>query len=129
MRVMFLDDIRNLDYLDKVTWANCYSNLSYEEFQEASKADITLCRSVKEAKSYILSNGVPDVIFFDHDLGINTETGLVEDSVEFVNWLIESDYDQNYIPRGFKYLVHSSNPVGAKNLASKVDGYLSFKFS
>jgi len=128
-KIMFLDDIRTDDYLGMVDWHNSPKNMTREEFVEIILGDevIITVRSNKEARAYVMEHGVPDVIFFDHDLGYNFATGFTEDSVEFVNWLIRRDYTENWIPENFKYFVHSANPVGAANIASKIDGYLKFR--
>ncbi len=67
-----------------------------------------IVRSYKEAVNYIETEGVPDYISFDHDLGTD------ENGYDFAKFL--GDFIvQNELPM-FKWNVHSANPVGAKNI-------------
>lgn len=84
--------------------------------------DAKVFRDAASAMGYILSNGAPRWISFDHDLGSDGEpTGY-----DFVKWLCERDMDfPGFIPEDFSYDVHSMNPVGAMNIRSYLDSYLS----
>lgn len=86
-------------------------------------------KTVAEAINYVLHNGCPDFISFDHDLGI--VNGREEQSTEFVQWLIDRDLDleQKFIPSTFSFQVHSRNPIGKKNIEGKLGGYLKVKNS
>ncbi|TGN24345.1 cyclic-phosphate processing receiver domain-containing protein [Empedobacter tilapiae] len=62
----------------------------------------------KEFVKYILNNGIPDFISFDHDLGIE-ETGY-----DCAKFLVEYCLDYHLtIPN---FTVHSQNPVGKENI-------------
>ncbi len=64
--------------------------------------------SYKEFVKYILNNGIPDFISFDHDLGIE-ETGY-----DCAKFLVEYCLDHNLsIPN---FTIHSQNPVGKENI-------------
>lgn len=81
-------------------------------------------RNYDQAIDYILTNGMPDYITFDHDLGINTPTGY-----DVVKKIVELDMDGYIdIKSDFKFKVHSANPVGASNIEKYLDRYLKFKF-
>jgi len=74
-----------------------------------------ILRSSAEAISYMLSEGCPDYISFDHDLG-GDDTAMI-----VVNWMIETDLEMgNFIPKCFSFGVHSANPVGALNIAKNL---------
>jgi hypothetical protein len=78
-------------------------------------------RSSNDAKNWVLKNGIPNEISFDHDLG-ETDT-----SMEFIHWMIEKILDGELkIPEHFQYNVHSANPVGKDNIHSLMNSFLSF---
>lgn len=66
--------------------------------------------SYKEFTDFILKNGLPDFISFDHDLG------LEESGYDCAKWLVEFCMDQKRILPDFS--VHSQNPVGKENIES-----------
>lgn len=94
-----------------------------------------LARSVWQAQTMVKYLGVPSFISFDHDLGNeDVLTGMY-----FANWLtfqhIEEsvkrdnslEYNKNYLfPDDFSFFVHSANPVGAKNIQSKMDNFMKY---
>lgn len=97
-------------------------NKLYVDDERFPKTDNwTIVRSFTEAKEYILSNGCPDYISFDHDLGLDG-TGF-----DLAKWIVEYDLDNNIIPEKFNFNVHSANPVGAENIQALLNSYLSFK--
>lgn len=83
--------------------------------------DFKIVRTSHEAINYVKENGCPQFISFDHDLGGN-DTAMI-----FVKWLVECDMDNDskIIPANFNFNVHSKNPVGARNIESYLNSYLS----
>jgi len=80
-----------------------------------------IARSTKEAKEWVLLNGIPNEISFDHDLGSD------DISIDFIHWMIGKVLDKELeLPKDFKYHVHSSNPVGRKNIISLMRSFLAF---
>jgi hypothetical protein len=81
-----------------------------------------VARNSDQAEMFVLTNGMPDFIGFDHDLG-EIKTGHY-----FANWLIEQDLNGTHtFPDNFSFNVHSANPVGAKNIQGVLDRYLQHK--
>ncbi|HLV50533.1 MAG TPA: cyclic-phosphate processing receiver domain-containing protein [Flavobacterium sp.] len=67
-------------------------------------------RSYAEFVTYIETNGLPDFISFDHDLG------LQESGFDCAKWLVNYCLDHKVkLP---DFTVHSQNPVGKKNIES-----------
>lgn len=109
MRKLFLDDTRNAP---DFTW--------------------DVVRSYSQFVAYIKLYGVPDVISFDHDLGIehydeyavgeslrlttgeepviNYDKFTEKTGYDCAKWLVENGL------RPSEYRVHSMNPVGAQNI-------------
>ena len=85
--------------------------------------DFVIVRSMNEAIDYINSNGMPDFISFDHDLG-DGGTGY-----DLVKWIIDIDIQNDIIKSDFDFYVHSQNPIGKKNIESMLNNYLRFKFN
>ncbi len=96
--------------------------LDDERFPPGDGEDWMIVRDVSEAQTYMLTLGCPPFISFDHDLGEDKETGF-----DLVKWMVERDLDceGQFIVDGFQYYVHSQNPVGAANIRSLLDNYLS----
>lgn len=85
-------------------------------------------RSVKEAINFVLENGMPDFISFDHDLGCSYDGQIYPSGYDFAKWLVEADISGAVdISDDFSFAVHSQNPVGAKNIEALLSGYLLFR--
>ena len=97
-------------------------------------------RNYDEFTKWIIENGIPDLISFDHDLGeehmndyysqfakygyqmpdyasYKEKTGL--DCAKFV-----TTYSQKMNIPLKQCVVHSANPIGARNIHSYINGYL-----
>lgn len=120
MKKLFLDDIRNPG--DCVLYMR-----PFEIYME--KWDVV--RNFDEFVKYILDNGVPSIISFDHDLADEHYSPYMNDQKKYnrlysqfrektgndcARWLCEYCVE-NSIPLP-KYLVHSMNPVGRDNILS-----------
>lgn len=74
-------------------------------------------QSIKDLELY----GLPQEIAFDHDLGGQ------DTAISFINTLENELIDRNFkFPKGFKYTVHSQNPIGAANIISKMDELINY---
>lgn len=79
-------------------------------------------RSYASAVHFVTEHGAPRFISFDHDLG-DGETGF-----DFAKWLTDADMDGAIrLPQDFDFVVHSQNPIGAKNIQSLLSSYLDFR--
>ena len=89
--------------------------MSYKLFIDDLRDPVTndwkVARSSVEAKDIVVEFGIPNEIAFDHDLG-GDDTSIV-----FINWLINEMVDRGLVlPPGFKFSIHSMNPIGAENI-------------
>ncbi len=100
-RKVFLDDIRN-----------------------PKDSSFVVLRSSEEFKNFIITEGCPNYISFDHDLGDAVESGY-----DCLKWLIEYDLKNNktFISKDFEINVHSANPVGKENIEKLWISYKNFK--
>lgn len=83
-----------------------------------------ICRNYEEAIKCFEKHGWPMFISFDHDLGDENEpTGY-----DFAKFLVDTDLDtDNKMPNGWKFHVHSANPVGKANIIGIFNSYFAFK--
>lgn len=121
MKYLFIDDIR---MPGDVTWIRL-PNVAW-----------SIARSYDQAVEWVETNGFPDAVSFDHDLGIEefdtTESGIViavehsheKTGYDFAKWLIDRDLDTGNMPDHFEFYVHSMNPIGAKNIHQLLTGYI-----
>lgn len=94
MYKLFLDDLRTPDiiYLD-TGWV--------------------VVKNFEDFKEVIFNNGVPLLISYDHDLGLN------ESGMDVLKWMCYYCIDNSIkLP---EMLFHSSNPVGKKNMINFYD--------
>lgn len=130
MKKLFLDDIR---HPGDVTWVDI-------NIHSSDNSPWETVRSYAEAIEWVLKNGCPDIISFDHDLGyldeevsssgLHVVTNAMEEKsgYDFTKWLVNRDMDYNIIPYHFKFVVHSKNQTGAENIYKYLSQYLKLKF-
>jgi hypothetical protein len=113
MYAMFIDDERFPS--SNAFWIGENENLT--------KVRMIIARSSIEAIHHFDVDGCPAFISFDHDLGGE------DHAMKVVHDLIERDLNMegNFIPKDFKYYVHSQNCVGVQNIRGLLDGYLEHK--
>lgn len=93
-------------------------------------ADWQIVRSYDEAVKWVQDHGFPDVISFDHDLGLTHYANDYSDGktgYDFAKWLVDYDMDTNTMPLKFLFTVHSKNPQGTINIQSILNNYIKFK--
>ena len=101
------------------------SLMNYKMFIDDERFPITddwaIVRSSDAAIRMIKQNGMPSEISFDHDLGGDDTSIAIVDFI--TNGLLDKDFE---IPIGFKYSIHSQNPIGSINIKSKMDNIIRF---
>ena len=99
---LFLDDER--DPVDHEHWVVARS----------SDAAIQQC---------LIRGEFPAEIAFDHDLG------GADTSMYFIHWMIAIHYEGDmHMTQPIRYTVHSQNPIGADNIRSLMEGWISDVF-
>lgn len=93
-----------------------------------------IVRSYKEFAEYILVHGLPGMISFDHDLADvhydpkTRKEGFVyqeETGYDCAKWLVKHCIDEKKkLP---DFLVHSMNPIGAKNIKNYLENFTKFQ--
>ena len=100
--ILFLDDERSTEMVDRSAWPD--------------GMHILIARSTEDAKDIIYRWGDPAFCSFDHDLGGDDSTMV------FLKWYANEYGTMNtvVIPA---FVVHSANPVGAKNIIAFMDSW------
>ena len=106
IKVLWLDDMRNPNsYFNKKSDSGAFiRNSTYYKDNIFGKyaADFVWVRNMEEFTKYILDNGLPDMISFDHDLGKGLQNGH-----DCAMWLMAYCKEHNLgLPKCF---VHSAN--------------------
>lgn len=109
---LFLDDERFPEDVDWITLPN---------------GPWHIVRSYDDAVAWVVANGFPAVVSFDHDLGVREDGSVGATGYDFAKWLIERDLDTSSMPRAFSFTVHSKNPIGGENIRGLLANYLASK--
>jgi len=107
MKKLFLDDIRNPDWI--------YDKKEAENF--------VVVRSYEEFVGYIRHNGLPDFISFDNDLGLDEAGEIAPDGYAIAKWLV---YDSELDLQDLSFKVHSANPVAAEQIRGLLNNYIEY---
>jgi hypothetical protein len=110
---LWLDDMRNPNLY---MWVEQYMP-EYEKFVDK----IVWVKDYVEFVDHITTSGLPDEIFFDHDLGdANAPTGH-----DAAKWLVDYCMENNLdLP---EWSIQSANPVGVTNINSLLSNYKKFR--
>lgn len=105
MKKLFLDDVRTVEMI----------------YDQATAVNFDVVRSYKEFVEYIQTNGLPEYISFDNDLGLDKNGQLAPDGYAAAKWLV---YDSGLDLRELKFYVHSANPVASIQIESLLNNYI-----
>ena len=128
--LLWLDDIR--DPMD-----NTWLSWMMEAGINSSEFEITWVKSYDEFTKWIIKNGLPSLICFDHDLGEDVAKSRVSKGMskrqartlkretlsgfDCTKWLIEFCLNHNVNPPEYK--IQSANPVGAENIKGLIENF------
>jgi hypothetical protein len=143
---LFLDDMRNPDYLvGKINfpWTEFHVVRSVAEAKkliedkESCPSFIAFDHDLSEEHYVGETMRIEPKDEFDNSLIVvvkdysghaafqnNAETGY-----DFAKWLVFRDLQDrgDFLPKDFDFIVHSMNPVGAKNIREYLNSYIEFK--
>jgi hypothetical protein len=105
MLKLFLDDLRTVDMI--------YDKSEVDSFD--------VVRNYDDFVSYIRSNGLPDFISFDNDLGLDSNEEVAPDGYACAKWLV---YESGLDLRSLEFKVHSANPVAAEQIRGLLTNYI-----
>lgn len=123
--VMFLDDIRRPS---DVSWPLLCADgrrLYMNEIMDLGNYGCRIVRNYFEFCEFIKYEGIPEVVFFDHDLAPehyaacnsgSHQYGGEKTGADCARWLVDHCYrEARRLPQ---YYIHSMNPDGAENIRS-----------
>ncbi len=99
-KLIWHDDIRD-PHDSKMDWLD-YSSIGKD-------VEVIWLKNMQDFVNWIQTNGVPDAICFDHDLGEDTPTGY-----DCAKWLVNYCLDHKVLPP--IWACQSANPVGKVNI-------------
>ena len=121
LTILWLDDIRDpnkyfsKERLTSGAWVrnnDYYSNNIFNRYN----VNFVWVKNIDEFKSYIVNNGLPEFISFDHDLRPKGYVGDFSNGSDCATWLVNYCNENNLsLPRCF---IHSANKNGIKNISS-----------
>lgn len=85
--------------------------LFIDDLRDVCGTDWMVARTSKEAIDIIRSNGMPDVISFDHDLSGDDKSTIITHSIQ--EMVLDNIIS---IKPDFRFWVHSDNPNGKDNI-------------
>ena len=103
---LFLDDIRTIEMVYQSTTTEWVIVRSYDAFV-----------------AHIKQHGLPSLISFDNDLGLDSNGEVAKDGIDCAKWLV---YQSFLDISTLKFSVHSANPVAKERIKSLLDGYIKF---
>ena len=89
----------------------------------ATDNGFVVVRSYEDCITYIKSNGLPDFMSFDNDLGEDENHIVLPDGYAVAKWLV---YKSGLDLTNFKFRVHSANPVAKDQIESLLRNYIKF---
>jgi len=105
MRRLFLDDVREVEMV----------------YNSDIKHEFDVVRTYADFVSYIQTNGLPDFISFDNDLGLDANGEVAPDGYAAAQWLV---YRSELDLRNLQFRVHSANPVAAEQIRGLLTNYI-----
>ena len=126
MYKLFLDDVRVPEDVATYIYPTSLRPL-YDQNEWA------VVRSYREFVDHIQMHGLPGIISFDHDLGFVSENYVPrpnepkdeQSGYDCAKWLVT--YCINHKLELPDFLVHSMNPIGAKNIVSYLENFQRFQ--
>jgi len=107
MKKLFLDDLRTVEMV--------YDSNHMSEFH--------VVRSYDAFVDYIQTNGLPDFISFDNDLGLDESGNIAPDGYAAAKWLV---YESGLDLRNLRFRIHSANPVAAEQIKGLLTNYITY---
>jgi hypothetical protein len=104
-RKLFLDDLRTIDMV----------------YPPSSEAEFDIVRSYIQFVEYLTTKGLPTLISFDNDLGLDESGDIAPDGYAAAKWLV---YESGIDLRDFEFKVHSANPIAAAQIRGLLNNYI-----
>lgn len=102
---LFLDDLRTIDMV----------------YDKSMESEFDIVRTYEDFVEYISKNGLPELISFDNDLGLDENGEVAPDGYAAAKWLV---YESNLDLRNLEFKVHSANPIASEQIKGLLTNYI-----
>ena len=102
---LFLDDLRTMDMV----------------YDKSMEPEFDIVRTYADFVEYIQVNGLPELISFDNDLGLDESGNVAPDGYAAAKWLV---YESGLDLRNLEFKVHSANPVASEQIRGLLNNYI-----
>lgn len=113
--ILFLDDKRDPKDFFKPLYKDIFKVFLSEKQEEIllrNKNNIFWAKTYKEAENFVQENGLPEMVFFDNDLGEYLE------GYDFLKWICNQNLGF------FEAYFQTANPVAKRNMEVYYKSYL-----
>ena len=107
MKKLFLDDLRTVDMV----------------YSDAEAMGFEVVRTFEAFVDHVEEYGLPDLISFDNDLGLDAMGKVAPDGYAAAKWLV---YESGLDLSNLRFKVHSANPVAAEQIRGLLNNYIAF---
>ncbi len=90
-------------------------------YDKAMESEFDIVRTYEDFVTYIKRNGIPELISFDNDLGLDKDGEVAPDGYAAAKWLV---YESGLDLKNLKFNVHSANPVASKQIEGLLTNYI-----
>ncbi|WP_298901604.1 cyclic-phosphate processing receiver domain-containing protein [uncultured Psychroserpens sp.] len=105
MKKLFLDDVRTIEMI----------------YDKSMTPEFDIVRTYTAFVDYIKTNGLPNYISFDNDLGLGSDGKVAPDGLAAAKWLV---YESGLDLRHLEFKVHSANPVATEQIKGLLNNYI-----
>ncbi len=105
MKKLFLDDVRTIEMV----------------YDKSMESEFDIVRTYSAFIDYVKTNGLPNYISFDNDLGLGEDGKVAPDGLAAAKWLV---YESGLDLRNLEFKVHSANPVAAEQIKGLLNNYI-----
>lgn len=105
MKKLFLDDVRTIEMI----------------YAKSMESEFDIVHTYFAFVDYIKTNGLPNYISFDNDLGLGEDGMVAPDGLAAAKWLV---YESGLDLRNLEFKVHSANPVAAEQIRGLLNNYI-----
>ena len=90
-------------------------------YDKSMESEFDIVRNYYDFVDYIKKNGLPELISFDNDLGLDDNGEVALDGYACAKWLVyESGLDLSKL----NFKVHSANPVARTQIEGLLNNYI-----
>lgn len=90
-------------------------------YDKELESEFDIVRTFDDFVIHIQTNGLPEFISFDNDLGLDEAGSVAPDGYAAAKWLV---YESGLDLKNLKFKVHSANPVAAEQIRGLLNNYL-----